>query len=50
MTPLQTQQTLDLTFDDVCSYDMNTDMLQFTTLDDSIVIDPSQAYPDFNFR
>jgi aldehyde dehydrogenase (NAD+) len=44
MTPLHTQQTLDLAFDDASSFDMNADMLQFTSLDDSIIVDPSQGY------
>ncbi|KAF2262883.1 aldehyde dehydrogenase [Lojkania enalia] len=50
MTPLQTQQSLDLAFDDSSSFDLNSEILQFTNLDDSIVIDPSQAYSSFDFR
>ncbi|KAF2640662.1 aldehyde dehydrogenase-like protein [Massarina eburnea CBS 473.64] len=50
MNPLQTQQTLDLAFDDSASFDLNADILQFTNLDDSIVIDPSQVYSSFDFR
>ena len=54
MTPLQTQQSLDLAFDDSSSFDLNSEILQFTNLDDSIVIDPSQAssqvYSGFDFR
>ncbi|KAF2016395.1 aldehyde dehydrogenase-like protein [Aaosphaeria arxii CBS 175.79] len=50
MTPLQTQQSLDLTFEDSGSFDLNSDMLQFTSLDDSIPIDPSQAYHGFGFQ
>ncbi|CAI6329006.1 unnamed protein product [Periconia digitata] len=50
MTPLQTQQTLDLAFDDANSYDLNSQILQFTSIDDSIVIDPSQAYQQFGYR
>lgn len=50
MTPLQTQQSLDLAFDDSASFDLNSEILQFTNLDDSIVIDPSQVYSSFDFR
>jgi hypothetical protein len=49
MTPLQTQQSLDLAFDDSASYDLNSDLMQLTSLDDSIVIDP-QVYQGFDFR
>lgn len=41
MTPLQAQQSLDLTFDDSSAFDINSDILAFTNLDDSIVIHPS---------
>lgn len=44
MTPLQAQQSLDLTFDDSGAFDINSELLAFTNLDDSIVIDPSRAY------
>lgn len=47
MTPLQTQQSLDLTFDDASAFDMNSEILAFTNLDDSIIIDPSQAYGQY---
>lgn len=50
MTPLQTQQSLDLAFDDASSFDINSEILQFTNLDESIVIDPSHAYSSFDFR
>ncbi|KAF2878234.1 aldehyde dehydrogenase-like protein [Massariosphaeria phaeospora] len=50
MTPLQTQQSLDLAFDDSSSFDLNSEILQFTNLDDSIVIDPSQVYTNFNLQ
>lgn len=47
MTPLQTQQSLDLTFDDSGAFDLNTEILAFTNLDDSIIIDPSQHYMNY---
>ncbi|KAF2280517.1 aldehyde dehydrogenase-like protein [Westerdykella ornata] len=47
MTPLQTQQSLDLAFDDMGAFELNSEMLQFTNLDDSIILDPSQVYPNF---
>jgi hypothetical protein len=50
MTSLQTQQSLDLEFDDTSSFDLNSEILQFTNLDDSIVIDPSQGYASFDLR
>jgi hypothetical protein len=50
MTPLQTQQSLDLAFDDTNYSDPTSEMLQLANLDDSIVIDASQAYPSFDFR
>ncbi|KAF2676268.1 aldehyde dehydrogenase-like protein [Lentithecium fluviatile CBS 122367] len=46
MTPLQTQQSLDLAFDDNSPFDM----MEFTSLDDSIVINSSQVYQNFDFR
>jgi hypothetical protein len=46
MTPLQTQQSLDLVFDDISHFEM----MEFTSLDESIVLDPSQVYPGFEFR
>jgi hypothetical protein len=48
MTPLQTQQSLDITFDDAGAFDTNSEILAFTNLDDSIIIDPSQAYRQYN--
>ncbi|KAF2655699.1 aldehyde dehydrogenase-like protein [Lophiostoma macrostomum CBS 122681] len=48
MTPLQTQQSLDLAFDDASSFDLNSEILHFTNLDDSIIIDPSQVYSGFD--
>lgn len=50
MNSLQTQQSLDLVFDDASSFDLNSEILQFTNLDDSIVIDPSQVYASFDLR
>lgn len=47
MTPLQTQQSLDLTFDDAGAFDMNSEILAFTNLDESIVINPSQGYEGY---
>ncbi|KAH9883016.1 hypothetical protein J1614_000383 [Plenodomus biglobosus] len=47
MTPLQTQQSLDLTFDDSGAFDINSEILAFTNLDESIVINPSQAYEGY---
>lgn len=44
MTPLQTQQSLDITFDDSAAFDINSEILAFTNLDESIIIDPSQVY------
>jgi hypothetical protein len=38
MTPLQTQQSLDITFDDSGAFDVNSELLAFTNLDDSIII------------
>jgi hypothetical protein len=46
MTPLQTQQSLDIAFDDNSPFDM----MEFTSLDDSIVIDPSQVYTNYDYR
>ena len=50
MNPLQTQQSLDIAFDDTSSFDLNSDMLQFTHLDDSIVLDPSHGYANYNMQ
>jgi hypothetical protein len=47
MTPLQAQQSLDLTFDDSGAFDINSEILAFTNLDDSIVIDPTQVYRSY---
>ena len=47
MTPLQSQQSLDLTFDDSGAFDINSEILAFTNLDDSIIIDPSQHYMNY---
>ena len=43
MTPLQTQQSLDLAFDDSNYSELNSEFLQLTNLDDSIIIDASQV-------
>lgn len=50
MTPLQTQQSLELVFDSTSYPDLNTEMLELTNLDDSIAIDARQMYPGFDFR
>ncbi|EFQ87008.1 hypothetical protein PTT_17628 [Pyrenophora teres f. teres 0-1] len=50
MTPLQAQQSLDLTFDDSGAFDVNSEILAFTNLDESIVIDPVHAYPHFEMQ
>jgi hypothetical protein len=50
MTPLQTQQSLDITFDDSGAFDMNSEILAFTNLDDSIIIDPSQVYGNYHLH
>jgi hypothetical protein len=50
MTPLQTQQSLDITFDDAGAFDTNSEVFAFRNLDDSIVIDPSQAYGHFDMH
>ncbi|CAO2648337.1 Nn.00g076040.m01.CDS01 [Neocucurbitaria sp. VM-36] len=50
MTPLQTQQSLDLTFDDSGAFDINTEILAFTNLDESIIIDPSQVYGNYHLH
>ncbi|KAF1936775.1 aldehyde dehydrogenase-like protein [Clathrospora elynae] len=50
MTPLQTQQSLDLTFDDSGAFDINSEILAFTNLDDSIVINPSQSYAHYDMH
>ncbi|KAI8943693.1 hypothetical protein NX059_001676 [Plenodomus lindquistii] len=50
MTPLQTQQSLDLTFDDSGAFDINSEILAFTNLDESIVIDPSQVYTGYGMQ
>lgn len=50
MTPLQTQQSLDLTFDDSGAFDINAEILAFTNLDESIIIDPSHAYPQYGLQ
>jgi aldehyde dehydrogenase (NAD+) len=50
MTPLQTQQSLDLAFDDASAFDLNAEILQFTNLDDSIIIDPSQVYHRYHMH
>jgi hypothetical protein len=47
MTPLQTQQSLDITFDDSGAFDVNSGILAFTNLDDSIIIDPSQVWGQY---
>lgn len=50
MTPLQTQQSLDLTFDDAGAFDVNSEILAFTNLDDSIIIDPSRVYANYQLH
>lgn len=50
MTPLQTQQSLDLTFDDGGAFDVNSETLAFTNLDESIVIDPSRAHINYGMH
>ncbi|KAF2463592.1 aldehyde dehydrogenase [Lindgomyces ingoldianus] len=50
MTPLQSQESLDLAFDDTSSFDLNSEILQFTNLDDSIILDPSHVFSSFDFR
>jgi hypothetical protein len=50
MTPLQTQQSLDITFDDSGAFDVNSEILAFTNLDDSIIIDPSQVYGNYQLH
>ncbi|KAF1966846.1 aldehyde dehydrogenase [Bimuria novae-zelandiae CBS 107.79] len=50
MTPLQTQQSLDLAIDDTNYSDLNSDMLQMTNLDDSIVIDAHTVYSGYDYR
>jgi hypothetical protein len=50
MTPLQTQQSLDLTFDDSGAFDISSEILAFTNLDDSIIIDPSHAYSHYGMH
>jgi hypothetical protein len=47
MTPLQTQQSLDITFDDSGAFDTNSEILAFTNLDDSIIIDPMQVWGQY---
>jgi hypothetical protein len=47
MTPLQMQQSLDLNFDDSGAFDINSEILAFTSLDDSIIIDPSRTFQQF---
>ncbi|KAF2024740.1 aldehyde dehydrogenase-like protein [Setomelanomma holmii] len=43
MTPLQAQQSLDITFDDSAAFEINSEILAFTNLDDSIILNPSQV-------
>jgi len=50
MTPLQAQQSLNLTFDDSGAFDINSEILAFTNLDESIVIDPVHAYSHFGIH
>ncbi|ORY17943.1 aldehyde dehydrogenase [Clohesyomyces aquaticus] len=50
MTPLPSQASLDFAFDDSSSFDLNSEILQFTNLDESIMLDPSQAFSGFDFR
>ncbi|EUC33930.1 hypothetical protein COCCADRAFT_36289 [Bipolaris zeicola 26-R-13] len=50
MTPLQMQQSLDLNFDDSGAFDINTEILAFTNLNENIVIDPSRAYPQYRMQ
>ncbi|KAF2743010.1 hypothetical protein M011DRAFT_510361 [Sporormia fimetaria CBS 119925] len=51
MTPLQSQQSLDLACDDMSAFELSSELLQFTSLDESIVLDPSGGYAGFeHFR
>lgn len=50
MTPLQMQQSLDLNFDDSGAFDINTEILAFTNLNENIIIDPSRAYPQYRMQ
>ncbi|KAL5121545.1 hypothetical protein ACEQ8H_000617 [Pleosporales sp. CAS-2024a] len=50
MTPLQTQQSLDITFDDSGALDANPGILAFTNLDESISMDPSQAWAHYQMH
>ncbi|KAH5036335.1 hypothetical protein HBI62_036200 [Parastagonospora nodorum] len=50
MTPLQSQQSLDITFDDAGAFDANSEILAFTNLDDSIIIDPMQYWAQFQMQ
>ena len=50
MTPLQSQQSLDINFDDESSFDLDDEIMKFTNLDDSIMLDPSQAWASFDMR
>ncbi|KAH8726089.1 aldehyde dehydrogenase-like protein [Phaeosphaeriaceae sp. PMI808] len=47
VTPLQAQQSLDLNFDDSGAFDVNEELLAFTNLDETIIIDPSQMYGNY---
>lgn len=46
MNPLQSQQSLDLAFDDSGVFDVNSEIMAFMDLD-SIVIDPMQSYTNY---
>ena len=50
MTPLQSQQSLDITFDDAGAFDANSEILAFTNLDDSIISDPMQYWAQFQMQ
>ncbi|KAF2178990.1 aldehyde dehydrogenase-like protein [Zopfia rhizophila CBS 207.26] len=50
MTPLQTEESLDLAFDDSSSFDLDSEIFHVTNLDESITINPSEAYSSFDFR
>ncbi|KAF2006126.1 aldehyde dehydrogenase-like protein [Amniculicola lignicola CBS 123094] len=50
MSPLQAQYGFDLSFDDSSSFDLNSEALQFTNLDESIVLDPGHVFTGFDMR
>jgi aldehyde dehydrogenase (NAD+) len=50
MTPLQSQESLDITFDDCGTFDLDTEVAKFADMHDSIALDPAQIYASFDFR